>query len=163
MSVVEARRRKIAGILRGARNMMNHNGDHWTQGVEVDTVATRYNEAGVGTGYQTIIHPEDGKETYCSIGGIAHVKIKGHGRITDDDRRMAMIELAEVISPGFKKYLEDIKDDFVDFRTGERDEWGWQHFVDESVTGIIAFFNDEPGRKWEEIKEVFTKAARRLR
>jgi hypothetical protein len=115
---------------------MNHGGRHWIKGAEERMVNPETHTPGDQPSYGLW---GDGLEpAYCSIGALKQVKAND----------LAIIALAELISPDERKEVRE-----------NPDEYSTPLLV---ANDVIIEFNDHRYTEWDDVRGVFTRAARRL-
>lgn len=123
--------KEVQKTLRDARDLMNHNGTHWTKG------RLRKRIAG-------------GETSFCSLGGIYEaISVRGGNWSIPIKARPSALALANAIleSQG-RKQLDPTHDPTHRLFT-------WNRVAEE-----IIFWNDSSGRKWSQVRTMFGKAAR---
>ncbi len=156
----------VARVLRNARDLMNTNGRHWIQG----DMKIQVNERILNTPGNIRFSPEAeiGDVTFCAWGGIREVA-------DDDELRIeAMEALVKIINPerleSYNEYQKSLLTDYemecslysdfvLDYPT-------FAHYAAESLEDredalgeIIATWNDDDKRTWDEVRASLTKAA----
>lgn len=175
--------KRAAQELRAARDLMNHGGKHWIKGAEKQAINPKTHKPGDAPPWQdryATTSPEASEYAYCSIGALGEVNAAD----------VAKIELAKAISPDEIKQIEDdIIEEFKYEYDRSVEQWkidreeGFatlkdkpapfnvkdpyiQDVINDSILEraeeIIIDFNDNDGTTWADVRNAFTKAARRL-
>jgi len=159
---------KVAQALRAARDLMNTNGRHWTKGdMRFEVTGSMLERR--DTFY---LHPktQEGDTVFCTWGGIAEV-------VDDNEIRVeAMEALVRVIEPdSYKSYIENWKynynesldcegDYFIeDYPTFEMYFADCLNSREDELGDIIAGWNDDEQRTWEDVKTSLTIAAEKAK
>lgn len=122
----QAIEKRAARTLRSALRRMNRGGKHWVQG--------------------QLTRRKDGELSFCSVGSIRY------GRAQRETQRVALIALAEEISPEKMKVL----------RIQACEEFRGNAWFARRVESVVTDWNDAPWRRWDQIGSVFESAAKRL-
>jgi hypothetical protein len=145
--------KRVAEILRSARDLMNNNGRHWVKGEEmvdafrVNPVTHKIDRSRLGA---TTGDPEE--YAYCSIGAVRAIVEN------DYEYEAALFELVKIMNPDSLDYARE--EIFYDDKSVPEPS-------DESLFGYIdledsiASVNDLEETQWDDIKNWFTQAAKR--
>lgn len=161
--------KRVAEILRAARDLMNNNGRHWVKGEEKIDVGhvdpkTHFVERGIGA------DNEIGEYAFCSIGAVAEICGKN-----SSEYDAVLWELAKVMNPHsldyahetyyehkyYEYYLEHGYEvaayDSLFPKPDEDDLFNSIGDLDDTIATI----NDDEATRWEDVRSWFTKAAAR--
>lgn len=163
-----ASNKTVATLIRTARDLMNHGGKHWIKGDEHGWVPESHKPG--GTDIRWSPNEEYVEEAFCSIGAIQHASQKRGGRAATYALEKAYIEVARSLAPeAFKEFEKEVIED-----AKERAKWDDEPFrlsdyaeqiheeLFEYASDKIPEVNDDPQTKWEDIRDAFTSAARRV-
>jgi len=156
--------------LRAARDLMNHGGKHWIKGAEQRYVRKDHEPGGHGFSEAAIY--EGMEPAYCSIGAIKKVAVGETGvelgEHEDTAPLIAMITLAELIDPvSMKRSREDAErsadreNEYYGLKKSEREKYIIR-LMYPSAESIVVTYNDDDKRTWDDVRDKFTRAARRL-
>lgn len=158
--------KRIAEILRAARDLMNNNGRHWVKGEEKIDISAVDPDSHYADTYSM---EKTGEYAYCSIGAVREVVGKN-----ELEYEAALFELIKVMDPNSLVYAEESYEE--DWFNNYYDEHGYENAppgiepptpnADELYSYIdlndtIATVNDDDQTQWEDIKGWFTSAAKR--
>jgi hypothetical protein len=140
-------RKAVAKGLRAARDKMNHGGRHWIKGA----LRRRMIQNDVSN-YAVGDNPAWGEVGYCSIGGINAVSGRAQSAVVTSKLRGPMKKaLASAI-------IRDNGGNFQGFTLRDDLDGG---ITVEQAESVIIRFNDHAMTKWDDVKRVFTDAAKR--
>jgi hypothetical protein len=154
----EYRREVREGLLK-SRDLMNDDGDHWTQG--------EYKRS----------HPmHRGQFQWCAVGGLREMLRQ------DTVEQYAVVALAERGVPADDSHRKNLRREYSGRLQQLREEWEYEkkHYPYSGILGdkptslplehraaicedVVTGWNDHPGRTWAEVAEAFTRAAAAVR
>lgn len=154
-------RKRVAALIRAARDLMNNGGKHWVKGAEKVIIVDDVHEPGADVSFsaRSWAVPRKGESFgYCMLGGLKYAP-----GFTMEERRAAVIELARFINPekiaAVEKRVAKAKSKYSTlFETGY-----YGDEVYDVAECIITNSNDKSETKWSDVKDWTTRAARRLR
>lgn len=124
--------KEVAGVLRKARDLMNHGGAHWVQGDE------------------KVFNDELGAHQYCMIGAVREVT----GRKTSLYDQTVKI-LGSKLDPQIMEFYDYGQDEFVKTKDP-------MLIDSAAAEDAIATFNDASRRTWPEVRSTLTKLSKNL-
>ena len=131
---------EVVAALRAARDRLNHGGHHWIKAALTRWVRKDAEPGSPAYKGRTRKTKEFSEKAFCSLGAINATTVAN-----GPARTAAKIALAETIDKSRFEYLQ--KQGSSKLRAAEN---------------IIIIWNDRGSRRWPEVRDAFTKTARRL-
>lgn len=157
--------KRVAEILRQARDLMNNGGRHWVKGEEKIDVA----HVNPKSHFVDSFHEEPiGEYAFCSIGAVKEIC----GGNYNEEYEAALFELIKVMDPDSIKYAEE---NYYDDYQNNWDFYSEKELIlndipkpsQENLLGnidlsdTITAINDDEATIWEDVRDWFTTAAKR--